>query len=53
MDKVRKPNISEGIRWLGHVERIEDNAVPKRMLKEKAILKKKKRKTQDEMVGRC
>jgi hypothetical protein len=33
------------IRWLGHVERTEDKAMPKRMLKRRLY---SKRKTQDE-----
>jgi hypothetical protein len=32
---------------------MEDNAMPKKMLKRKVIFQKKKRKTQDEMAGRC
>jgi hypothetical protein len=32
---------SHGIKWLGHVERMEDNTVPKRMLKGRLILQKK------------
>jgi hypothetical protein len=34
---------SQRIRWLGHVERMEDNAMPKRMLKGR-LLQKKERK---------
>jgi hypothetical protein len=37
---------SQRIRWLGHVERIEDNAMPKRMLKGRLYSKRRKgRKT--------
>jgi hypothetical protein len=32
---------SQGIRWLGHVERIEDNAMPKKMLKGRLYSKRK------------
>jgi hypothetical protein len=38
---------SQRIRWLGHVERMEEN------VKRKDIFQKKKRKTQDVMAGRC
>jgi hypothetical protein len=33
---------SQIIRWLGHVERMEDNAMPKRMLKGRLYSKRKK-----------
>jgi hypothetical protein len=33
---------SQRIRWLGHVERMEDNAVPKRMLKGRLYSKGRK-----------
>jgi hypothetical protein len=33
---------SQRIRWLGHVERTDDNAMPKRMLKEKLYSKRRK-----------
>jgi hypothetical protein len=33
---------SQRIRWLGHVERTEDKAVPKRMLKGRLCLKRRK-----------
>jgi hypothetical protein len=33
---------SQRIRWLGHVERMEDNAMPKRMLKGKLYSKRGK-----------
>jgi hypothetical protein len=33
---------SQRIRWLGHVERMEDNAVPKRMLKGRLYSRRRK-----------
>jgi hypothetical protein len=33
---------SQRIRWLGHVERMEDSAMPKRMLKGRLFCKRKK-----------
>jgi hypothetical protein len=33
---------SERIRWLVHVERVEDNAMPKRMLKGRLYCKRRK-----------
>jgi hypothetical protein len=33
---------SQRIRWLGHVKRMEDNAVPKRMLKGRLCSKRRK-----------
>jgi hypothetical protein len=33
---------SQTIRWLGHVERMEDNAMPKRMLKGRLCSKRRK-----------
>jgi hypothetical protein len=33
---------SQKIRWLGHVERMEDNAMPKRMLKGRLYSKRRK-----------
>jgi hypothetical protein len=33
---------SQRIRWLGHVERMEDNAMPKRMLREGLYCKRRK-----------
>jgi hypothetical protein len=36
---------SQRIRWLGHVERMEDNAMPKRMLKGRVYSKRKKGRT--------
>jgi hypothetical protein len=33
---------SQTIRWLGHVERMEDSAVPKRMLKGRLYSKRRK-----------
>jgi hypothetical protein len=35
---------SQRIRWLGHVERMEDNAMPKRMLKGRLYSKRRKRR---------
>jgi hypothetical protein len=34
---------SQRIRWLGHVERVEDNAMPKRMLKGRLYSKRRRR----------
>jgi hypothetical protein len=33
---------SQRLRWLGHVERMEDNAMPKRMIKRKLHSKRRK-----------
>jgi hypothetical protein len=33
---------SQRIRWLGHVERMEDNAMPKRVLKGRLYSKRRK-----------
>jgi hypothetical protein len=33
--------MSQRIRWLGHVERMEDNAMPKRMLKGRLYSKRR------------
>jgi hypothetical protein len=33
---------SHRIRWLGHVERMEDNAMPKKMLKERLYSRRRK-----------
>jgi hypothetical protein len=33
---------SKRIRWLGHVDRLEDNAMPKRMLKGRLYSKRRK-----------
>jgi hypothetical protein len=33
---------SQRIRWLGHVERMEDNAMPKRILKGRLYSKRRK-----------
>jgi hypothetical protein len=42
---VTRFNKSQIKRWLGHDERMEDKAMPKRMLKGRLYFKGKKRKT--------
>ena len=39
------------IRWLGHIERMQDTAISKMMLYGKAVCNKTKRKTKNEMDG--
>jgi hypothetical protein len=37
--------------WLGHIERMEDTAIPKTDAVQKAVRNKTKRKTKNEMAG--
>jgi hypothetical protein len=43
---------SQRIRWLGHIERMQDAANPKKDVIRKAVCNKTKRKTKNEMAGR-